>query len=153
MFGLLDDRREAYDPEKINEDHCNDYSQINVLVVDDNFFSSIAVVNLLQQYQLESHLATDGQEAFEMVKRRFERSGTTYKLIIMDVYMPICDGFTSTEMIRKYLKEQDDLGFSIEEPPYICFLTAQFQKVSQKGFSDEQVNCLLTKPIFKTGIL
>ena len=47
----------------------------------------------------------DGQEAFEMVRRRFEQTGTTYQLIIMDVYMPVCDGFKSTDMIREYLTE------------------------------------------------
>ena len=78
---------------------------MQILIVDDNFFSSIAVVNLLQQYGMDSHLATDGQEAYEMVKRRFERTSTTYRLILMDVYMPICDGFRSTELIQAYLKE------------------------------------------------
>ena len=73
---------------------------------------------------MEFHLATDGKEAFEMVKLRFERTSTTYRLILMDVYMPICDGFRSTELIQDYLKEQDEQGFSIEDPPYICFLTA-----------------------------
>ena len=41
-------------------------------------------------------MATDGQEAFEMVKQRFDRTSSTYQLIIMDVYMPICDGFKAT---------------------------------------------------------
>lgn len=50
-----------------------------------------------------------------MVKKRFERHGSTYKLIIMDVYMPICDGFKSTKLIRSYLQAQADQGFSIEE--------------------------------------
>jgi CheY-like chemotaxis protein len=69
-----------------------DYNKVQILIVDDNFFCSVAVVNLLQQYQMESHLATDGQEAFELVKHRFETTGTTYRLIIMDVFMPICTG-------------------------------------------------------------
>ena len=60
-------------------------------------------------------MATDGQEGFDMVKHRFEKSGSTYDLIIMDVYMPICDGFKATQMIRDYLKEQEDKGLSIEE--------------------------------------
>ena len=54
---------------------------------------------------MDSHLATDGQEAFDMVKRRFEQTSSTYQLIIMDVYMPIVDGFKSSDMIREYLKE------------------------------------------------
>ena len=61
-------------------------------------------MNILQQYQFQCHLATDGQEAFEFVKIRFEETGTTYDLIIMDIYMPICDGVASSEMIRSYLQ-------------------------------------------------
>ena len=101
---------------------------------------------------MDCHLATDGQEAFNMVRRRFEQTSTTYKLIIMDVYMPICDGFKSSDMICDYLKEQADLGFSIEKPPYICFLTAQCQKLAKRAASHESINSCLSKPIFKTGI-
>ena len=50
-------------------------------------------------------MATDGQEGFDMVKSRFERDFSTYKLIIMDVYMPICGGFKSARLIRDFLKE------------------------------------------------
>ena len=70
----------------------------------------------------------------------------------MDVYMPICDGYKSSDMIRKYLKEQAILGFSIDEPPFICFLTAQIQKLVQKAATHESVNICLSKPIFKKGI-
>ena len=69
-------------------------------------------------------MATDGLEGFDMVRRRFERTGESYKLIIMDIFMPICDGFKSTEMIRAYLKEKEELGQQLEKAPYICLLTA-----------------------------
>ena len=42
--------------------------KVEVLVVEDNFFSLAAVVHHLEQYGLISDNATDGQEAFEMVK-------------------------------------------------------------------------------------
>ena len=77
---------------------------MQVLVVEDNFFSLLAVINLLEQYGFECHSATDGQEAFELVKDKFLKTQTTYKLILMDVYMPICDGFKSVELIRAFLK-------------------------------------------------
>ena len=76
-----------------------------MLVVEDNFFSLAAVVNLLEQYGLESDNATDGQEAYELVKEKFDKVGKTYKLILMDVYMPICDGFKSLELIRAFYKD------------------------------------------------
>ena len=50
-----------------------------------------------------------------MVKSRFDKGFSTYKLIIMDVYMPICDGFKSARLIRNFLKEKEEAGLSIEE--------------------------------------
>ena len=49
-----------------------------------------------------------------------------YELIIMDLYMPICNGLEATKSIRKYLKKvsaglPDD---STPVKPYICLLTS-----------------------------
>ena len=65
-------------------------------------------MTILQQYQIESHLATDGQEAFDFVKMRYEETSTMYNLIIMDVHMPICDGFKSADMIRAYVEAMSE---------------------------------------------
>ena len=84
-----------------------DHSE-QVLVVEDNFFSSVALINLLEQYGFDSDCATDGYEALAMVKKKFTKTGSTYALIVMDVYMPICDGFKSLDLIRAYLKEMSE---------------------------------------------
>ena len=89
-----------------------------VLVVEDNFYQSVALITLLQQYGLEIDYATDGQEAFEKVKSRFEETSTSYTLIIMDVFMPICNGFDAVDNIRALLQN------SLADPLYICILTA-----------------------------
>lgn len=114
----MKDKREASDPE-IHKDMKEssgsiDYKNVKVLIVDDNFFCSLSVSSQLKQYQIDYHMATDGQEGFDMVKHRFDRDGSTYDLIIMDVYMPICDGFKATRMIREYLREQEDKGLFID---------------------------------------
>lgn len=49
-LGLLNEVREANDPEMPRDSDPKSYDNIKVLIVDDNFFCSIAVVNLLQQY-------------------------------------------------------------------------------------------------------
>ena len=46
-----------------------------ILIVEDNFYQSVALETLLQQYTLEVELATDGEEAFQLVKQRFEQTG------------------------------------------------------------------------------
>ena len=112
----------------------------------------MAVVNLLEQYGLASDNATDGREAFEMVKERFDQTGETYKLILMDVYMPICDGFKSLELIRAFYKDLSEQGITIERLPYVCFLTAHLKIVQQDAVGVEGIDCILQKPIFKPGI-
>lgn len=48
---------------------------------------------------------TNGLEAFEAVKKA-NQNGFAYGLIFMDCSMPIMDGYTATEKIRKYLKSK-----------------------------------------------
>ena len=74
-------------------------------MVEDYSYNSIAIKCMLQQYQLESEDATDGQEAFDKIKERYEQDQSTYSLILMDFSMPILNGADSTVMIRRYLKE------------------------------------------------
>ena len=118
----------------------------DILVADDNFMQSVALVSLLQQYVLEVDYVTDGQEAFEKVKKRFEETGTCYTLIIMDVFMPICNGFESANRIRAYLES------SLPEPLYICILTAYLDKVFLQAQMNGNIDCYLAKPIFKAGV-
>jgi len=39
----------------------------------------------------------DGGWAVDMVERRYNESKTTYKLIVMDMYMPTLNGVKATE--------------------------------------------------------
>ena len=39
-------------------------SNASILVVDDNSYNMISIMTVLQQYQLETDLASDGDEAF-----------------------------------------------------------------------------------------
>ena len=82
------------------EDH-----DVKVLIAEDNQFNSLALVALFQQYQLNVDVAKDGLEAVELVKKRFEKDGTTYPLIVLDIKMPNCDGLKSAKMINDYLKK------------------------------------------------
>jgi len=39
-----------------------------------------------------------------MVKQRYEKSQSSYKLIIMDLYLPDVDGFKASEKIFEFLR-------------------------------------------------
>lgn len=69
---------------------------IKILVVDDEpRYQQLVQVNLeSDEYQVET--ADNGQQAIEMV------ANSQPELVLMDVMMPIMDGFTATERIREF---------------------------------------------------
>ena len=63
--------------------------------MDDCFFNIVAVLGILEKWQLESDQCHNGLEAIEMVKQRHMQKSADkpmYKLILMDFSMPECDG-------------------------------------------------------------
>ena len=65
-----------------------------ILLVDDSDLNLQVAGELLRQAQLYVDLAHDGQEAVDKV------NANTYDCVLMDVQMPVMDGYTATEQIR-----------------------------------------------------
>jgi signal transduction histidine kinase/HPt (histidine-containing phosphotransfer) domain-containing protein/response regulator of citrate/malate metabolism len=72
-----------------------------VLVVEDTEINMEVVVRLLDDVNISCDTATNGQEAIELCK---ENGPDYYKVILMDIHMPVMDGYTSASIIRKNLK-------------------------------------------------
>ncbi len=75
----------------------------SILVVDDNEINRKVACRLLKNNGYNPDEAENGLVAFEKTKQ------TNYGVIIMDIQMPVMDGFTSTQEIRhhqKHLPEQ-----------------------------------------------
>lgn len=69
----------------------------HILVVDDIDVNRIILVKILSTLKAECEIATNGQEAVE----KFEDSMPgEYDLILMDIQMPLMDGYTATRAIR-----------------------------------------------------
>jgi len=69
-------------------------AQYRVLVVDDVEVNRLIAIDLLSRLGIESVEAVNGLEALEAVQ------GIRLDLILMDVQMPIMDGFAATAAIR-----------------------------------------------------
>ena len=70
-----------------------------VLVVDDNEFNLMPIAMLLKtNHGLESIKATDGEEAVQVFRRDRAKKccNVRIKMVLMDLMMPICDGFDAT---------------------------------------------------------
>lgn len=66
-----------------------------ILVVDDNDINCSIACDYLEDVGADTEVAINGKEAFNMIS-----SGEYYDLILMDVRMPVMDGYEATRKIR-----------------------------------------------------
>ena len=78
--------------------------KVKALVVDDYSVNRYLHKLLLEQEGVQVTVACDGKEAYEKFKTQ---EGDPYDLIMMDVQMPIMDGFTSAKLIREWEVNQE----------------------------------------------
>jgi CheY-like chemotaxis protein len=133
----------------------------NVLLVEDNEINQQVAKEILEGAGLIVALAADGQEGVNAVKEN------NYDVVLMDVQMPVMDGYTATKAIRKwedekrnaevgmrngkdgmgYKNRQDsDLESKIESLPIIA-MTANAMAGDEDKSLEAGMNGHVTKPI------
>lgn len=70
------------------------YSNLRILVVDDNATNHMVITSLLESIVSEIHIASNGKEAIDILKT------TSVDIVLMDIHMPIMDGIEATLAIR-----------------------------------------------------
>ena len=68
---------------------------MRILVVEDNFFNQQIVKEILQLSGVNVELANNGVEALAILAER------SFDAVLMDIHMPVMDGFEATQHIRK----------------------------------------------------
>jgi signal transduction histidine kinase/CheY-like chemotaxis protein len=101
-----------------------------VLLVDDNPINQEIVTGLLENSHIELDIASNGQEAVDMFATK------VYSLILMDIQMPIMDGYEATKIIRQ----------SDSEIPIIA-ITANAMKEDIIKSAKRGMNDHINKPI------
>ena len=104
----------------------------NVLLVEDNEINQQVAREILEGAGLKVTLANDGREAVNAVKEN------EYDAVLMDVQMPVMDGYTATREIRK------DERF--KELPIIA-MTAHAMAGDEDKSLESGMNGHVTKPI------
>ncbi len=66
-----------------------------ILLAEDNEINQEIVSGLLENSKIELDIAKNGREAVDMFKRG------KYTLILMDIQMPVMDGYEATKIIRQ----------------------------------------------------
>ncbi len=120
-----------------NSDEQMGFQKERVLVVEDNDINLEIVQTILESWNLVVDSAENGLEAVE----RFKNSELGwYRLVLMDIRMPVMDGMTATKEIRA-LKRAD-----ARVVPIVALTANAFQEDSQYAESIG-MNEYLTKPI------
>ncbi len=74
------------------------FKNVKVLLVEDNIHNQLLAKNYFKRWGTEVVIAENGKEGVSALEK------DTYDVILMDLQMPIMDGFMATEHIRKKLK-------------------------------------------------
>ncbi len=120
---------------KAKEEMSPDNRKINVLVVEDNLLNQRVVGTTLQRNGYKFDVAENGKVAFEKYKAGH------FNLIIMDIQMPVMDGYESTELIRKFEKEHPE-----RKRTNIIALTANATIEDRKKCEEVGMDDYMTKP-------
>ncbi|MCF8228910.1 MAG: response regulator [Bacteroidales bacterium] len=136
VFGQSQDEEEGSKEATLNQDDEKDIKdhKLSILLVEDNKINQKVALASLRPYGHEVETAENGKKAIQMFAEK------KYDLIIMDLQMPVMDGYAATKEIRKLEKESNLPATKI------VALTAN-------AFGDEKEKCLklgmddfITKP-------
>ncbi len=108
-----------------------------ILIVEDDLSSRLYLNKILEKTGVILFNAGDGQEAINITM-----SNPDIDIILMDIQLPVMDGYTSTEKIREFRKNI----IIIAQTAY--GLSGDKDKIIDSGFND-----YLIKPIFAKDLI
>ncbi len=119
---------------EINEE---EFKGKRILVVEDNEMNREIIQEVLQESGFEIDIAEDGKYAVEMVAKSIPGY---YDAILMDIQMPIMDGYTATKKIRKLHNQ------SLANIPIVAMTANAFDEDRKEAFACG-MNEHVTKPL------
>ena len=110
----------------------------HVLLVEDNNINQLVTGEMLTNLGLTFDIAEDGKQAVQKVE-----NSPQYDLVLMDVQMPVMDGYEATAKLR-------EKGFTSIP---IIGLSANAMKEDKQSAMDAGMNDYLTKPIKQKSLI
>jgi len=127
-----------YDLEYSSPSQNGNLNKLYVLVAEDNLVNQKVAIATLKKMGCRIEIADNGKIAYDL--HRINR----YDVILMDVQMPVMDGFESTKLIREYEKQQ-----RFEKKVKIIAMTANAMKEDRLRCLESGMDEYISKP-FKT---
>lgn len=110
-----------------------------VLLVEDNEINIMVASKFMQKWGLEVDYAMTGLEAVEKVKANH------YHLVLMDLQMPLMDGYTASKIIRSLPEKR------LKELPIVALTASVLAEIGKKVI-DAGMNDHLSKPFNPTEL-
>ena len=112
-------------------------NQINILIAEDEEFNYLYLAEVLNEFNVQLYRAKDGLSAVELCKSKPE-----IDLVLMDIRMPVMDGYTATNEIKKF---RPDLT--------IIAQTAYAMESDRKRSLEEGCDDYISKPIKRDDLI
>jgi CheY-like chemotaxis protein len=135
-------------------DSSEDFRKRKILLVDDQAYNIDALLIILKRKlglnpSEMCSVAFNGKQALEKVKENmafYENKECSYKLILMDLNMPIMDGYEASLEIRSVLSQ------NMISQPIICAVTGHYEPEFVEKCKEYQMDCVFSKPIDINGL-
>ncbi|MGB1206690.1 MAG: response regulator [Chitinophagales bacterium] len=141
--GNLNESTEIYKPQNIPSRDAlltqrESDEPIRILLVEDNEFNQLVAHDLLKRWSPNLHLdiTNNGKEAVD----KLEEIEQLYDVILMDISMPIMDGYVTTKYIRQKMSPP------VSKTPIIAMTAHAFTSNAEKCFQIG-MNAFVSKPI------
>ncbi len=122
--------------EKIKEERNKEKISNTILIAEDEKNNYLLLVEMLSSFNAEIIHAANGKEAVEICQEK------KIDLVIMDIKMPIMDGYTATRKIKKFLPDL----------PVIALTAYAYESDRDKAINSG-CNDYLSKPILKIMLM
>ena len=121
-------------PEKKNGDNETiDLSKLRILIAEDNEMNTLLMKKLLATWKITPHFAANGAEAVAA----FENND--FDLVLMDIHMPVMDGYEAAITIRQFSDEK-------KAKVKIIALTASVAMDARKKVAASGMDDYMSKP-------
>ncbi|KKK76202.1 hypothetical protein LCGC14_2866040, partial [marine sediment metagenome] len=116
-----------------DQDLIEHFEPVNVLLVEDSLVNQMVATKFLTKWGLTVDIAENGAVAIDKVKEK------DYAVVLMDLHMPVMDGYTAAKNIRALPNEK------YQQLPIIA-LTASTKASDQSDLNDAGINTYISKP-------
>ncbi|EEP82380.1 hypothetical protein UREG_07245 [Uncinocarpus reesii 1704] len=136
---ISQDKKQQPQKRVVRDLTCIPRDQIRVCIAEDNPINQKIAVNFVHNLGLTSDVYSDGQQAVRALQQR-SKEGNPYHVVLMDVQMPVLDGYDATRKIR------EDEDPNVNEVLVIA-MTASAIEGDREKCIDAGMNNYLAKPV------